>query len=174
VCAAPTPRPTCPAAKRSLTLGHVPHTQRSPDAPARSALPRTAPAFVAGLTLVLAACAGHPGPQTAAAGSSPLQMAVLRAGQAPIVGLPDVLTSDTILGKRVRVLGWCASAPGLLAGRRSGAWMMATPDTTIEVRGSVPSACGAEVIRQELVLVFAQVVPAVRGGRERLLLRLPD
>ena len=101
-------------------------------------------------------------------------MAVLRAGQAPIVGLPDVLTSDTILGKRVRVLGWCASAPGLLAGRRSGAWMMATPDTTIEVRGSVPSACGAEVIRQELVLVFAQVVPAVRGGKERMLLRLPD
>jgi hypothetical protein len=30
------------------------------------------------------------------------------------------------------------------------------------------------VIRQELVLVFAQVVPAVAGGRERLLLRLPE
>jgi hypothetical protein len=42
------------------------------------------------------------------------------------------------------------------------------------VRGSVPSACGVEVIGQELVLVFAQVVPAVRGGKERLLLRLPD
>jgi hypothetical protein len=101
-------------------------------------------------------------------------MGVLRASQAPIVGLPDVLTSDTILGKRVRVLGWCAAAPGLLAGRRTGVWMMATPDTTIEVRGSVPDACGSEVIGQQLVILFAQVVPAVRGGRERLLLRLPE
>lgn len=101
-------------------------------------------------------------------------MSVLRASQAPIVGLPDVLTSDTLLGKRVRVLGWCSTAPGLLAGRRRGAWILGTPDTTIEVRGSVPSACAPEVVRQELVLVFAQVVPAVRGGKERLLLRLPD
>ena len=29
-------------------------------------------------------------------------------------------------------------------------------------------------VRQTLVLVFAQVVPAVPGGRERLLLRLPE
>ena len=119
------------------------------------------------------ACA-HTGPGGSGSTPSPLEGGVLRASQAPIVGLPDVLTADTLLGRRVRVLGWCASAPGLLAGRRSGSWIMATPDTSIEVRGSVPSACGAGVIRQELVLVFAQVVPAVPGTRERLLLKLPD
>jgi hypothetical protein len=101
-------------------------------------------------------------------------MGVLRASQAPIVGLPDVFRSDTILGKRVRVLGWCDAAPGLLQGRRTGAWILGTPDSTVEVRGKVPGACEATVIRQELVLVFAQVVPAVAGGRERLLLRLPE
>jgi hypothetical protein len=72
------------------------------------------------------------------------------------------------------VLGWCDAAPGLLQGRRTGAWILGTPDSTVEVRGKVPGACEATVIRQELVLVFAQVVPAVAGGRERLLLRLPE
>jgi hypothetical protein len=125
------------------------------------------------LALALGAACGHQGPG-AEASTSPLQMGVLRAGQAPIVGLPDVFRSDTILGKRVRVLGWCDAAPGLLQGRRTGAWILATPDTVVEVRGAVPGACEAPVIRQELVLVFAQVVPALPGGRERLLLRLPD
>ena len=99
---------------------------------------------------------------------------MLRANQAPIVGLLDVLDSDTLVGKRVRVLGWCAAAPGLLAGRRSGVWILGTPDTTIEVRGLVPRDCAPGTVRQTLVLVFAQVVPAVPGGRERLLLRLPE
>ena len=119
-----------------------------------------------------AACAGRGGQTGAAPG--PLDTGVLRASQAPIVGLPDVLEADSLLGRRVRVLGWCAAAPGLLAGRRSGAWFLATPDTSIEVRGLVPRACAPRGLRQTLVLVFAQVVPSGPGSPERLLLRLPE
>ena len=105
---------------------------------------------------------------------SPLQTGVLSANQAPIVGLPDVLVSDTIVGKRVRVLGWCVYAPGLLAGQRTGAWFLGSPDTTVEVRGLVPPACDPSLMRQTLVLVFAQVVQSAPAKPERLLLRLPD
>jgi hypothetical protein len=114
---------------------------------------------------VLAAC-GPP-----AATVSPLQ-GVLRPSQAPIVGLADVFGEDSLVGKPVRVLGWCAWAPGLLTGRRLGAWFLATPDTLVEVRGLVPPACSPQEIRQTLVLVFAQVVRGASASR--LLLRLPD
>ena len=90
------------------------------------------------------------------------------------MGLPDVLTSDTLLGKRVRVLGWCAGAPGLLVGRRVGAWFLGTPDTIIEVRGLVPRECSSAEAQQTLLLLFAQVVPAEPNSGERLLLRLPE
>lgn len=121
----------------------------------------------------MAACAGRPGNHTGSA-PSPLDAGVLRASQAPIVGLMDVLAVDSLVGKRVRVLGWCAYAPGLLAGTRTGAWFLGTADTLIEVRGLVPGACGPNVLRQALVLVFAQVVPSRPGSVERLLLRLPE
>jgi hypothetical protein len=128
--------------------------------------------LAAGILLAAVACTNLLGSKSTP--PSPLEVGVLRANQAPIVGLPDVLDSDTIVGKRVRVLGWCDSAPGLLAGKRSGAWFLATPDTTIEVRGLVPGACAPSDVRQTLVLVFAQVVSAGRDSDERLLLRLPD
>jgi len=117
-------------------------------------------------------CTAHSSPTGAA--PSPLEGAVLRANQAPIVGLPDVVADDTLLGKRVRVLGWCAGAPGLLVGRRVGAWFLASPDTIVEVRGLVPKECGPSEAQQALVMVFAQVVRAKPDSRERLLLRLPD
>ncbi len=126
---------------------------------------------LAGLALAASACF-HSG--SVGAATSPLEPGVLRPNQAPIVGLPDVLAADSLLGKRVRVLGWCDGAPGLLAGKRSGAWFLGTPDTTIEVRGLVPPACAPAVVRQTLLLVFAQVVPAEPGSGERLLLRLPE
>jgi hypothetical protein len=128
------------------------------------------------LLLIVAAasaCGGRPGGATAGP-PSPLSAGVLRPNQAPIVGLPDVLTNDTLLGKRVRVLGWCVAAPKLLSGKRRGAWMLGTPDTTVEVRGLVPPDCSPSVVRQTLVLVFAQVVPAMPDTAARLLLRLPD
>lgn len=142
--------------------------------PARGRLPRGLRLLaVAAAALALTACAGGPGRQSGTL-PSPLDVGVLQASQAPIVGLPDVMDSDSLVGKRVRVLGWCSSAPGLLAGRRSGAWFLGTPDTSIEVRGLVPGACGPEGVRQTLVLVFAQVVPSTPGSEDRLLLRLPE
>ncbi len=131
------------------------------------------PIVAAGVLLSAAACAGLLGSRSGTP-PSPLDVGVLRANQAPIVGLLDVLDSDTIVGKRVRVLGWCVYAPGLLAGQRTGAWYLGSPDTTVEVRGLVPSACAPSILRQTLVLVFAQVVPSKPGAHERLLLRLPD
>jgi hypothetical protein len=83
-----------------------------------------------------------------------------------------VLDSDTLLGHRIRVAGWCASAPGLLAGRRVGVWILAAQDTTVEVRGLVPPDCAPDLKDDVLLMIFAQVVPA--GGGGRLLLRLPD
>lgn len=130
------------------------------------------PCALAWLTLAPAACAGHSG--SAGGAPNPLEPGVLRPNQAPIVGLPDVLAADSLVGKRVRVLGWCVYAPGLLAGRRTGAWYLGTPDTTVEVRGLVPPACAPSVVRQALLVVFAQVVPAKPGSGERLLLRLPE
>jgi hypothetical protein len=118
------------------------------------------------------ACTAHTGPSGGA--PSPLEGTVLRASQAPIVGLTDVFADDTLVGRRVRVLGWCAGAPNLLVGRRVGAWFLATPDTLIEVRGLVPKECSASEAQQTLVLLFAQVVRAQADSGERLLLRLPE
>ena len=126
---------------------------------------------VAWLVLAAGACAGRTG--SAGGAPNPLEPGVLRPNQAPIVGLLDVLDADTLLGKRVRVLGWCAGAP-LLSGRRTGAWYLGTPDTLVEVRGSVPTACAPSNVQQVLLLVFAQVVPAEPGSQDRLLLRLPE
>ena len=127
---------------------------------------------LAGLALAAAACSANGRPSGGA--PNPLEPGVLRPNQAPIVGLPDVLAADSLVGKRVRVLGWCVYVPGLLAGRRTGAWYLGTPDTIVEVRGLVPPACAPSVVRQALVVVFAQVVPAEPGSGERLLLRLPE
>jgi hypothetical protein len=131
----------------------------------RSALPSF---FISGAL----GCGPHA--NVSGSGPSPLEGTVMRASQAPIVGLPDVIASDTLVGKRVRVLGWCAGAPGLLVGRRVGAWFLATPDTIIEVRGLVPRECNSTEAQQTLLLLFAQVVQAAPDSEERLLLRLPD
>jgi hypothetical protein len=130
---------------------------------------RTA-SLAATLLLAVSACGGRARP----ADTSPLQVGVLRREQAPIVGLRDVLDNDTLLGHRVRVTGWCATAPGLLGGRRVGLWILASQDTTIEVRGLVPADCAPEIKDDVLLMIFAQVVPASSKGGGRLLLRLPD
>ena len=132
----------------------------------------TGPLFVIATAAVALGC----GARTTAVGAapSPLEGAVLRPSQAPIVGLPDVVASDSLVGRRVRVLGWCAGAPGLLVGRRLGAWFLGTPDTIVEVRGLVPQECGPTQAQQTLLLLFAQVVRGAPGSAERLLLRLPE
>ncbi len=130
----------------------------------------TATLLLAACACAAYACAGRSRPPE----TSPLQAAILRREQAPIVGLRDVLDSDTLLGHRVRVTGWCAGAPGLLVGRRVGVWILAAQDTTVEVRGLVPPDCAPELKDDVLLMIFAQVVPASSHGRGRLLLRLPD
>ena len=128
-------------------------------------------------TLLLATCAfvaSGCGSRSRPPDTSPLQVAALSREQAPIVGLRDVLDSDTLLGHRVRVTGWCAGAPGRLGGRRLGLWILAAQDTTIEVRGLVPPDCAPELKDDVLLMIFAQVVPASSKGGGRLLLRLPD
>jgi hypothetical protein len=130
----------------------------------------TATLLLATYACVASACGSRSRPPE----TSPLQAAILRREQAPIVGLRDVLDSDTLLGHRLRVTGWCAVAPGLLGGRRVGLWLLAAQDTTIEVRGLVPPECAPELKDEVLLMIFAQVVPASSKGGGRLLLRLPD
>ena len=93
-----------------------------------------------------------------------------------MIGLGQCLRQrrGTVFGKRVRVLGWCAGAPGLLFGRRVGAWFLASPDTIVEVRGLVPKECSSSEAQQTLLLLFAQVVRAMPDSGDRLLLRLPE
>ena len=134
---------------------------------------RTTGLFPLGIAAAVAlGCGASHGASGAAL--SPLEAGVLRSSQAPIVGLLDALATDTLLGKRVRVLGWCAGAPGILVGRRLGAWFLGTPDTIVEVRGLVPKECSSDEAQQTLLLLFAQVVRAQPHSGDRLLLRLPD
>jgi phage-related baseplate assembly protein len=87
------------------------------------------------------------------------------------VSVQQILETDSLLGRRVRVAGRCLSAG---AGRAAGYWTLAAGGSVIEVRGLVPPSCYQyEGIIAPLV-IFAQVVPKAARGTERLLLRLPD
>ena len=93
----------------------------------------------------------------------------LRPDQAPLVGIDEALTADSLLGHRVRVAGRCTAAG---AGRRAGSWTLEESGSTIEVRGLVPSSCGPSTTVN--LTIFAQIEPKALGSKERLLLRLPD
>jgi hypothetical protein len=92
-----------------------------------------------------------------------------RADEAPLVRVQDALAADTLLGRRVRVSGYCTAAG---AGRRAGSWTLEDAGSSIEVRGLVPSSCAAQSTTG--LTIFAQVEPTASGSKERLLLRLPD
>jgi hypothetical protein len=93
----------------------------------------------------------------------------VRPNQAPLVHVREALEADTLLGRRVRVAGWCAAAG---VGPRAGSWTLEEADATIEVRGLVPSSCGTR--SEEHLTIFAQIEPKTAGSPDRLLLRLPD
>lgn len=93
----------------------------------------------------------------------------LRADQAPLVHIREALEIDSLLGHRVRVAGRCTAAG---AGRTAGSWTLEEAGAAIEVRGLVPSSCGART--GEDLTIFAQIEPKASGSSERLLLRLPD
>ncbi|MFL5401619.1 MAG: hypothetical protein ACJ8BF_02250 [Gemmatimonadales bacterium] len=92
-----------------------------------------------------------------------------RAAEAPVVRVHDALEVDSLLGRRVRVVGHCTAAG---AGRRAGSWTLEDAGASIEVRGLVPGSCAAQ--STEELTIFAQIEPVSSGSRERLLLRLPD
>jgi len=93
----------------------------------------------------------------------------VRPDQAPLVRIKEALTADSLLGRRVRVLGRCTAAG---AGRRAGSWTLEENGSTIEVRGLVPYSCGATSTAS--LTIFAQIEPKTAGSKHRLLLRLPD
>jgi hypothetical protein len=93
----------------------------------------------------------------------------VRADQAPLVTVRDVLHTETLLGRRVRVSGRC-TARG--EGRRAGSWTLEHAGATIEVRGMVPSSCHPDSGQD--VTIFAQIEPKATGSSDRILLRLPD
>jgi hypothetical protein len=93
----------------------------------------------------------------------------VRPDQAPLVPIRDALETDSLLGRRVRVAGRCTAAG---AGRRAGSWTLEDAESKIEVRGLVPSSCGATSAQE--VTIFAQIEPKAVDSKDRLLLRLPD
>ena len=93
----------------------------------------------------------------------------VRAQQAPLVAVRDVLEKDELLGRRVRVSGRCVARG---EGRRAGSWTLDQEGVAIEVRGLVPSSCRRE--EGDELTIFAQIEPAGSGRGTRILLRLPD
>jgi hypothetical protein len=93
----------------------------------------------------------------------------VRADQAPMVRIRDVLEVDSLMGQRVRVSGRCTASG---EGRRAGSWTLENAGARIEVRGLVPSHCG--IRSEEALTIFAQIEPTAADSHERLLLRLPD
>jgi hypothetical protein len=93
----------------------------------------------------------------------------VRSDQAPLVHVREVLEADSLIGRRVRVAGRCTAAG---AGRRAGSWTLEEEGQAVEVRGLVPSSCGNDI--EKSLTIFAQIEPAAPGGKDRLLLRLPD
>ncbi|HEY4647634.1 MAG TPA: hypothetical protein VIG95_00955, partial [Gemmatimonadales bacterium] len=109
-------------------------------------------------------------PATHGTGGLPEGDAVpVRPDQAPLVRIEEALTADSLLGRRVRVLGRCTAAG---TGRRAGSWTLEENGSEIEVRGLVPYSCGPTSTAS--ITIFAQIEPKTAGSKDRLLLRLPD
>jgi hypothetical protein len=100
----------------------------------------------------------------------PAYVAPLRADEAPMVTVRQIVERDSLLGRRVRVGGVCAIAG---TGPSAGVWLLQAGAWAIEVRGLVPRSCFREPIGSEALTIFAQIVEGT-DSTERLLLRLPD
>ena len=94
----------------------------------------------------------------------------VRADQAPLIRVRDALDAESLLGRRVRVAGRCIARG---EGRRAGSWTLDQAGAVIEVRGLVPSSCGAQQGSEDFT-IFAQIERQAAGSRDRILLRLPD
>ena len=124
---------------------------------------RIGPAVLA--AALLAGCRGGGGDRGAA------YITPLNSEQAPLVTVRQLLQADSLIGRRVRVVGTCALAG---AGPSTGAWVLQDGGFSIEVRGLVPASCFRSDEQGQQLSIFAQVEPKGTGSRERLLLRLPE
>ncbi len=95
----------------------------------------------------------------------------LRAEQAPVVTVRQVIQTASLVGRRVRVAGACALAG---AGPSTGAWVLEADGFSVEVRGLVPRTCFRGSDGGEILTIFAQIEPKGPESGERLLLRLPE
>jgi hypothetical protein len=94
-----------------------------------------------------------------------------RADQAPIVRVQEIVESDSLVGRRVRVTGTCGLAG---TGPSTGVWVLQADGFAIEVRGLVPRTCFRGGGGRQTLTIFAQIEPKASDSAERLLLRLPD
>jgi hypothetical protein len=125
--------------------------------------------FATFLILSITACSPRGESKRDPGSPAPLAGPPVRADEAPLVRVAEALGVDSLLGRRVRVGGYCTAAG---AGRRKGSWTLEDSGASIEVRGLVPSSCAAQSTTE--LTIFAQIEPAASDSRERLLLRLPD
>ena len=116
--------------------------------------------------LPLLACGGGAGGAPGPGFPTPV-----RAEQAPVVRVQEIVESDSLVGRRVRVTGTCGLAG---TGPSTGAWVLLADGFSIEVRGLVPRSCFRSSGGREVVTIFAQVEPKAPESADRLLLRLPD
>jgi hypothetical protein len=121
------------------------------------------------LILSIAACSPRGDAERDRRNPAPVAAPPVRADQAPLVRVEEALAAESLLGRRIRVSGYCTAAG---AGRRKGSWTLEDSGTTIEVRGLVPASCAPQ--STTALTIFAQIEPAASGSSERLLLRLPD
>jgi hypothetical protein len=103
-------------------------------------------------------------------GSAPAYVVPLNPAEAPVVTVRQIVERDTLLGRRVRVVGVCALAQ---SGPSQGVWVLQAGTWAIEVRGLVPRSCLQDPIGAEALTIFAQVVQGA-DSTDRLLLRLPE
>ena len=101
----------------------------------------------------------------------PMYVTPLNSKQAPLVTVRQLLQADSLIGRRVRVVGTCALAG---SGPSTGAWVLQDGGYSIEVRGLVPASCFRQDDDAQQLSIFAQVEPKGTGSRARLLLRLPE
>ncbi|MCI0410792.1 MAG: hypothetical protein L0191_19895, partial [Acidobacteria bacterium] len=86
------------------------------------------------------------------------------------VTVRQIVERDSLLGRRVRVVGVCGMAGSAPS---AGVWLLQAGPWAIEVRGLVPPSCFKQPIGSEALTIFAQIVEGT-DSTERLLLRLPD
>lgn len=95
----------------------------------------------------------------------------VRAEQAPLVTVRQIVQSAELVGRRIRVAGTCALAG---AGPSTGAWVLEADGFAVEVRGLVPRSCFRGGQDERILTIFAQIEPKGPESEERLLLRLPE